>query len=270
LLGDILYAALVPYLGPDQALRQARPTPPPSSGKKTRSARSKQTGATSEASLPAAEQPSGARARHERWRENAKRARYEWMLGMMIDTFADRGYHQTSMNDIAARIGISRDTLRAHFGDKHDLFIAAHDWLLQRLANYVAPAYQQPGPWPQRISRALGALLTAIAYRPQGARVAIIEVLAAGPQAHQHHLAAIDAFTTYIDQGRNESPLGHNLPPTLARIVAGAAAARIHKHIAAGNTSELPTLHPQLLYLVLLPYVGHQQAQHEMQRPRAH
>jgi hypothetical protein len=140
------------------------------------------------------------------------------------------------------------------------MFIAAHDWLVEQLADYVAPAYQSPGSWPERLSRALAALLTAIAYRPQGARVAIIEVLAAGPPAHKHHLAAIEAFTGYIDRGRDETPNRRRAPPTIARVVAGAAAARIHKEIATGHGSELPGQHAQLLYLLLLPYLGHQQA----------
>jgi AcrR family transcriptional regulator len=192
------------------------------------------------------------------------------MLEAMIDTVSERGYHQTSMNDVAARAGVGRDTLRQQFGDKEAMFIAAHDLLVERLANYAAPAYQQPGPWPERISRGLSALLTAIAYRPQGARVAIIEVLAAGPQAHQHHLDAIEAFARYIDQGRDETPNGRRLPPTLARVVAGAAAARIHKQVTTGHTSELPDLHPELLYLALLPYLGHQKAQQLVQTERAH
>jgi AcrR family transcriptional regulator len=268
LLPDLTYAALVPYLGQREALRQAgaswSPTPAQTnrSGGRTRAARG-------DGSRPAVEEPAGARARQERWREHAQRGKRERMLEAIIDTAAERGYNNTSLNDVAARAGVGRDTLRQQFGDKQGLFIAAHDWLLERLAHYVAPAYQQPGPWPERINRGLTALLTAIAYRPQGARVAIIEVLAAGPQAHQHHLAAIDTFTTYIDQGRDETPNGRKLPPTLARIVAGAAAARIHKKVATSHTSRLPHMHPELLYLVLLPYLGHEEAQQQAQRARA-
>jgi AcrR family transcriptional regulator len=191
------------------------------------------------------------------------------MLEAMIDTVSERGYHQTSMNDVAARAGVGRDTLRQQFGDKQAMFIAAHDWLVERLADYVAPAYQPPGSWPERMSRALDALLAAIAYRPQGARVAIIDVLAAGPQARQHHLEAIEAFARYIDQGRDQIPNGRRLPPTLARVVAGAAAARIHKEIATGHGADLPNLRPQLLYLLLLPYLGHHQAQQHAHPPHA-
>jgi AcrR family transcriptional regulator len=268
LLPDILYATLVPYLGPEEALRHTQPRRSRTSAKARRAAEGTPSGATETQPSRAPEQPAPARERQERWREEAKRARYERMLEAMIDTVAERGYHQTSLSDVAARAGVSRDTLRQQFGDRQGLFIAAHDWLLERLASYVAPAYQQPGAWSQRVSSALDAMLTAIAYRPQGARVAIIEVLAAGREAHQHHLAAIDTFTAYIDQGRKETRNGPNLPPALARIVAGAVAARIHKHVATGRTSELPQLHPELLYIVLLPYIGHREARQHLPMTR--
>ena len=64
-----------------------------------------------------------------RWRKEQRRA--------------ERGYHQTSMNDVAARAGVSRDTLRQQYGDKQGMFIAAHDWLLERLpdpGDYVVVA----------------------------------------------------------------------------------------------------------------------------------
>jgi AcrR family transcriptional regulator len=186
---------------------------------------------------PRRKQPPADRRRQDHSRAERLRSWRERMLDAMIDTVAERGYHQTILSDVAARAGVGRDTLRQQFGDKQGLFIAAHDWLLRRLAIHVAPGYQQPGPWPERISRALSALLTAIAYRPQGARMAIIDVLAAGPQAHQHHLTAIETLTNYIDPGRHEIPNRHQLPPTIARIVAGGIAARIHKHVATSHTS---------------------------------
>jgi len=254
LVPDLTYAALVPYLGQHQALRHAPPSWSTTSAKTITLPRPAD-GISAPTHTPA-EPPSTTRERQQRWRQQAHRARRERILEAMIDTTAERGYHNTSLSDVSARAGVARDTIRQQFGDKELLFIAAHDWLLRRLANYVVPAYQQPGPWPQRISRGLSALLTAIAYRPQGARVAIIEVLAAGPRAHERHLAAIETFTPYLDRGRDETPLGHKLPPSLATIVAGGIAARIHQQVATGRTSELDQLHPELLHHILVSYLG--------------
>lgn len=217
---------------------------------------------------PRPQQLPAGRARHNLSREQVLRSQRERMLEAMIDTVAEQGYNATSIVEVARRAGVARKTFYEQFGDKESCFLTAHDWLLERLANYAAPAYQRPGPWPERVRRGLAAVLTAIAYRPEGARLAIIEILAAGPRAHQRHLAAIDAFVPYIDEGRSETPLGSALPPNLARIVAGSVAARIHEEVAKGHTGELRHLHPELLYLVLLPYLGHKKGHQEMQRAR--
>ena len=219
---------------------------------------------------PRGEQLPAGRGRHGLSREQVLRSQLERILEAMIDTVAEEGYHGTTIVAVARRAGVARKTFYEQFGDKETCFIAAHDWLLERLADYAVPAYERPGPWPERIRRGLAALLTAIAYRPEGARLALIEVFAAGPRAHRQHLAAIDAFVPYLDQGREETPLGSALPPDLARVVAGSVLARIHEQVATGHTGELRDLHPELLYLVLLPYLGHQRAHQEMQAAQAH
>jgi AcrR family transcriptional regulator len=223
-----------------------------------------------ESSLPRPRQLPAGRGRHRLSREQVSRSQHERLLEAMIDTVAEKGYNATTIVELARRAGVGRRTFYEQFGDKESCFLAAHDWLLERLANYAVPAYERPGPWPERVRDGLAAILTAIAYRPQGARLAMIEVLAAGPRAHRRHLAAIDAFVPYIDQGRRETPLGSVLPPNLARIVAGGVAARIHDQVATGHTSDLPRLHAELLYLVLLPYLGHPRAHEEMQKAQAH
>jgi AcrR family transcriptional regulator len=219
---------------------------------------------------PAPEQLPAGRGRHNLSREEVLRSQRERMLEAMIDTVAEEGYNAATIVDVARRAGVARKTFYEHFGDKESCFLAAHDWLLERLARYAAPAYDRPAPWPVRLRRGLAALLTAIAFRPEGARLAFIEVLSAGPSAHRRHLAAIDAFVPYIDQGRGETPLGSALPPNLARIVAGSVAARIHEQVATGRTGELRRLQPELLYLILLPYLGPGRAYEEMQKAQSH
>jgi AcrR family transcriptional regulator len=210
--------------------------------------------------------PSG---RHGLLRETIVRSQCERLLEAMIAAVNDNGYQATSIVEVAARAGVSRKTLYELFGDKESCFLAAHDWLIDRLLAYVRPAWERPGTWTDQIRRALAALLTAIAYRPDGARLAMIETLAAGPRAHQRHRAAIRALAPYVDQGRQHTPHGAKLPPSVSRVVVGGAAALIYDQVAAGHATELRHLHPELLYFVLLPYVGHERALQEMRKARA-
>jgi AcrR family transcriptional regulator len=214
---------------------------------------------------PPARLPSG---RHGLHPDAVLRSQRERLLEAMIAAVSENGYQATSVVEIAAQARVSRKTLYELFGDKEGCFLAAHDWLIERLFSYVAPAWERPGDWTDRMRRSLAALLSAIAYRPEGARVAMIETLAAGPRAHERYRAVLEALAPYVDQGCNETPHGAELPQSLSRVVVGGAAALIYQHVAAGRASELPDLYPELLYFVLAPYTGHERASREMQKAR--
>jgi AcrR family transcriptional regulator len=210
--------------------------------------------------------PSG---RHGLPREVVERSQRERLLEAMIAVVNDKGYLATSIVEVAAHAGVSRQTLYDLFGDKESCFLAAHDWLIERLMAYIRPAWERPGTWSDQIRRAIAALLTAVSYRPEGARVAMIETLAAGPRAQARQRAAVEALAPFVDQGREQTPLGARLPASVSRVVVGGAAALIFERIAAGRSAELRQLHPELLYFVLLPYLGHDRALEEMQKVRA-
>jgi TetR/AcrR family transcriptional regulator, fatty acid metabolism regulator protein len=57
-------------------------------------------------------------------RERQRQERERLILGAASDLFVERGYHDTSMDDIAARVGIAKGTVYLHFASKEDLALA--------------------------------------------------------------------------------------------------------------------------------------------------
>lgn len=57
-------------------------------------------------------------------RERQRQEREALILRAASDLFVERGYHETSMEDIAARVGIAKGTVYLHFASKEDLTIA--------------------------------------------------------------------------------------------------------------------------------------------------
>jgi len=51
----------------------------------------------------------------------------ETVLERAIDVFSGRGYHGTSVADLAAATGLAWGSIYKAFGDKHSLFLAAFD-----------------------------------------------------------------------------------------------------------------------------------------------
>ena len=57
-------------------------------------------------------------------RERQRQERERLILRAASDLFVERGYHDTSMDDIAARVGIAKGTVYLHFASKEDLTLA--------------------------------------------------------------------------------------------------------------------------------------------------
>jgi AcrR family transcriptional regulator len=74
-----------------------------------------------------------ASARQTRAEKNA--ATSAALLAAAAETFAERGYEATSMDEIAQRVGLSKGALYYRYRSKEDLFLALLD---ERVAGYVA------------------------------------------------------------------------------------------------------------------------------------
>ncbi|QQS25877.1 MAG: TetR/AcrR family transcriptional regulator [Actinomycetota bacterium] len=66
--------------------------------------------------------------------------RREQLLLVALDVFAHRGYHGTSMNDVAEAAGVTKPVLYQHFDSKRDLYLALLDDAGTRLLTAISKA----------------------------------------------------------------------------------------------------------------------------------
>jgi AcrR family transcriptional regulator len=67
-------------------------------------------------------------------------ARREQILDVSVQVFAQRGFHSTSMNDVADAAGVTKPVLYQHFDSKQDLYMALLEEAGARLRNAVRTA----------------------------------------------------------------------------------------------------------------------------------
>ena len=90
-----------------------------------------------------------------RWRRR-KEARPEEILAAALDSFAERGFAATRLEDVASRAGISKGTLYLYFKSKEELFKAVvRETLLPNLARVEAMAGTFEGPTASLLERLL-------------------------------------------------------------------------------------------------------------------
>lgn len=66
--------------------------------------------------------------------------RREQLLEVAIESFATRGYHNTSMNDVAFAAGVTKPVLYQHFDSKRALYMALLDEVGKRITTAVLAA----------------------------------------------------------------------------------------------------------------------------------
>ena len=87
------------------------------------------------------------------------------------EQFAARGYHSTSMDEIAAAAGITKPVLYDHFSSKLDLYRQLTEGIRDELTGRGAAAMAADAPAGQRIRTGIDAFFAFVEQRPSAARV---------------------------------------------------------------------------------------------------
>ncbi len=93
----------------------------------------------------------------------------------------------------------------------------------------------------------------------------IVEVMAAGPEAIERRAASVRAFAELVDQHARDL-LDEQVPLLTAETIVGGIYEVVYTRVLRGETAELPSLLPDLVYSALLPYLGQAAALAERRR----
>jgi AcrR family transcriptional regulator len=196
------------------------------------------------------------------------RSQRERLREAMVRVAAAKGYEATTVTDVIEVAGVSPETFYELFEDKQACFLEAYDAVIDVLVAHVTSAFEaaEGEPWPDRIAAGLRALAELLAAEADIARMAMVEVTAAGDDARERYRAALARFTPFLEEGRAYSGQGDELPPDTARFAIGGATSMIFDEIRAGRGPELMRILPDLVFAVLMPYLGPEAAEDEMRR----
>jgi AcrR family transcriptional regulator len=204
------------------------------------------------------------RGRHGLPPEVVARSQRDRLLEATMRIVAEKGYAATTVADLTRQAGISRTTFYELFADKEACFLAAYDASVDALVRQISSAYEAEQRWPDRARAGLATLLEALAADPAQARLAFVDVAAAGPAAQRRFRAAVQRLTPFFDEGRDFAPGGRGLPANTSRMAAGAVVGLISDELVAGRAEALPDLLSDVLFATLVAYLGPDAAAREV------
>lgn len=196
------------------------------------------------------------------------RSQRERLLEAMLRVAAAKGYEATTIADVIEVAGVSQESFDGMFSDKSACFLEAYDAVFDVLDAHVTSAYEAAAgePWPERVAAVLTALVELLSAEADIARMAMVEVTAAGDEVRARYRAALARFTPFLEEGREYSKQSEELPADTARFAVGGATSMIFDEIRAGRGPELKRILPDLVFAVLMPYLGPEEAEDEMRR----
>ena len=203
--------------------------------------------------------PSG---RHGLPREVVVRSQRERMVESMIAVVALKGYTEATVADIISNAGVSRATFYEQFADKEDCFIAAYGTVMERMLAFVAEGFAigESDDWIVQIRGGIRNLLVYLAQNPVAARVGIVEGFGAGARARDRYQQAVSSFFPFLDAGRKLTDEPDRIPGHTARVIVGGVSALMFNEASAGTAEKLPELLPEMMYMAVAPYLGHERA----------
>ncbi|HXS46960.1 MAG TPA: helix-turn-helix domain-containing protein [Solirubrobacterales bacterium] len=201
-------------------------------------------------------------------RAYAVRSQRERLLEAVVKVSAAKGYEATTVADVVEYAGVSEDTFYEMFEGKSACFLEAYEAVFDVLVAHVTAAFEAAAdePWPEQIAAGLRALVELLSMEADIARMAMVEVTAAGDDARERYRAALARFTPFLEEGRTYSGQGEQLPADTARFAVGGATSMIFDEVRAGRGPELKRILPDLVFAVLMPYLGPEAAEDEMRR----
>lgn len=143
------------------------------------------------------------RGRHGLSRDEVAASQLRRMLAAVAEAMMEKGYVGTSVADVITRAGVSRETFYQQFSSKADCFLAAFDAATDDFVGVVEAemhltrddlrrdGHRDAATRAEQFEQVVSVYLDALVSQPAYARLFLVEVYAAGPEAIRRRAALL-------------------------------------------------------------------------------
>lgn len=189
-------------------------------------------------------------------------AQLQRIVDAMIESCAEKTYAATTIADIVKRASISRTTFYKRFTNKRACFDAALDACIAEIEAAAAAAASPSDAPPEAVRKAVGAALELMAAKPAMAQLVMSDAITVEPAILERYRSLLVPAL----EGLWREAAGPRRPAASDPLLAfGRAQVLVFNQIASGRTDRLPELLPEIVYIALLPFAGHDEATRQAQ-----
>jgi AcrR family transcriptional regulator len=175
------------------------------------------------------------------------------LMQAAMDVFSQRGYHGTTVDDIAAASGSSKGAFYHYFPSKQGIFLSLLDQLVKMVEAGVDAAIDREHGAMAKVEAALRVVLEVAAERRDLTRILLIEAAALGPEFEQSRLGIHRRFAALIQRHLDRAVADCAIPSQDTGLTAaawiGAINETVTQQLARGG--DLKAVLPALRLLLL-------------------
>jgi AcrR family transcriptional regulator len=198
--------------------------------------------------------------RHGYSREQVAHHQRERLIAGLAEAVAEKGYAAVTLTDIVKHAKVSRRVFYANFESKEQCFLAAFEVVVGHLRELAAEAVDGIEGWPRQAIATTRAVLSFLEAEPNLARLCLVESRGAGPAVADRFNEAVGEMVPLLRKGRAERPEAERLPGSTEDSTVGSLVSLASRKVVAGEAGRLQDLLPDCAELVLLPYLGPDEA----------
>jgi AcrR family transcriptional regulator len=174
---------------------------------------------------------------------------------------ADYGYGALDVGTIVRYAGLTVEDFDRHFRSVDQCMLAGLDRFMERMYAHVEEACEAIADWPGQVRAAATAAIDFIVELEPVFRVFAVDVARLGEAVIERRFAAVDGAARRLKHGRLLYPRAADLPDAMERIlVAGVVSLARRALLHQDARTELPLLAPEVVEMVLTPYLGQEPA----------
>jgi AcrR family transcriptional regulator len=186
----------------------------------------------------------------------------------LIDLCFERGFPSLALEDLLERADVDLAAFHRHFKDLPDCFYEVYLAELEGFRARALRARADASSWRERVRVTAYALYRFLGSDPKLRKLTTADVRSGGERVQSLVGEEIEALFDLIDEGRREPAAPASLTRATAEQVGGGIFNQLYL-VGARRAAMAPEeqIIPQLMYSVVLPYLGVAAASEELEIP---
>lgn len=186
----------------------------------------------------------------------------------LLELVTERGYEAVTVTEVVERAGVERDDFEGLFAGKDELCVAVFEEIALTVEEHVVGTFEAHESWREGLRACAYAMVRYMRDNPREVSFGAVHILAAGELAQVYRERQLQRWVDLIDLGRQELDEPDSIGRGVAEGVLGSIHSRLIKELQDGRgTGSLEGFVPDMMYIAVRPYLGHEAAREELTVP---